>query len=104
MPIYAYKCKICGMILEIMTSTAECRKEMQCPECLQHSAVKVFTPININVGKSSRVYMQWKGDPNKCPKDLKEHLEKMDRPKGVSVFKEENIPLVGTGDAFKEKK
>lgn len=103
MPSYTYICFECTNMFDVTMSMALISNfpTYQCPKCLS-IARRVFTPSYINTGIKSRVFYQWKGDPDKCPSYIKELLKVQDRPKGTSDFAKEGEPALGTGRAFEK--
>jgi putative FmdB family regulatory protein len=54
MPIYTYRCKNCGVQLDIHQKFSD-QPLTRCPECSKKTLVKVFTPVGI-VFKGSGFY------------------------------------------------
>ncbi len=104
MSIYQYRCDKCNNIFDVAISLAlidDLAKEHRCSTC-GNCAYRVFTAPNINLGVKSRVYYQWKGDPNKCPSDLRDSLKNQkELPQGINEFVKEGEPALGTGQSFK---
>jgi len=45
MPLYEYRCMVCGETFEIVTSLAERDEKAVCPACGGHDTARVFSPI-----------------------------------------------------------
>ena len=100
-PIYSFKCKQCGEILEYAIpfkdlSSASIEKCQHCGGTL----ARIYEPPYVNMGKRSRVFHQWHGSPDSCPEGLKETLKSQDMTKGTSIFAKDGRPKLGTGDKF----
>jgi putative FmdB family regulatory protein len=102
MPVYMFKCVTCKHTFDVYMSIENIQyfPEYICPTC-ETISKRVYTPVNINSGISSRVYYQWKGSPDTCPPDLRNTLKMQDMPKGISTFNKEGEPVLGTGNPFK---
>lgn len=102
MPIYEFKCDKCKRVFGIISSMADKPKQPRCPDCGCYNTSRHWSTVNINTGIPSRVFYQWRGDPNKCPPDLRDSLKRQDMPVGVSEFRREGKPILGTGKSFKK--
>lgn len=104
MPTYSFKCSQCGEVSQYaipFKDLSSCSIE-RCQHCGGVLA-RVFEPPYVNLGKKSRVFHQWGGNPDSCPEGLKETLRNQDMPKGASIFAKDGRPKLGTGDKHKEK-
>jgi putative FmdB family regulatory protein len=103
MPAYTYMCDSCKNIFDVIMGSDLVMQTYICPKCNSISK-RLFTAPYINTGAKSRIFYQWKGDPDKCPSDLRDALKKQDMPSGVKEFHKEGEPVLGTGDKFKERR
>jgi hypothetical protein len=85
-----------------MSNMNDTPKQPRCPDCGDYNTSRHWSTVSINRGTCSRVYYQWRGDPNKCPPELRDALKNQDMPKGVTEFRNEGKPILGTGERFKK--
>jgi putative FmdB family regulatory protein len=52
MPIYEYRCKSCGHVIEVLESASEKGKHA-CPKCGQPGMQKIFSAFGVEKGGSS---------------------------------------------------
>ena len=57
MPLYEYRCTVCGETFEIIASLAERDAKAVCPACGGHDAARVFSPITL-AGKRASINPQ----------------------------------------------
>jgi putative FmdB family regulatory protein len=55
MPIYEYRCRKCDAKFEMLRSMSASDKEIDCPECGENSAERVFSVFGSTSGSSSGV-------------------------------------------------
>lgn len=109
MPVYEFVCVNCGKVFEkfyeidkrvdYFEVPEKCMDEFGQPRSRHHNCKRVPFPtaLHIRQRKLGRVYHQWKGNPGDCPPDIRQQLEKQDKPKDLSIFECEN-------ESFKERR
>jgi len=65
MPLFEYKCKDCGMVMEILMIPGKSENIIQCEKCGSTNLEKLFSPPFINVRESS-VIMSHCGNQSPC--------------------------------------
>ena len=53
MPIYEYKCRKCDTKFEMLRSMSASDEEIECPECGEKSAERIFSVFGSTSGSSS---------------------------------------------------
>ncbi len=55
MPIYEFRCLVCGHVFELLKLKRECKEiEMKCPKCSSEEVEKVLSTISVSKSVSGK--------------------------------------------------